>query len=130
MTFSRPGRYASPAFESPILRHRPMSTEPLIVLTTCGNPGQAERLATELVETRLAACVNALPHASSTYRWNDTVERAEEVVLLIKTTRERFAELEARIKLRSSYELPEVLAVRVADGSQEYLDWIRSSLEI
>ena len=106
-----------------------MSAEPLIVLTTCGNPGEAERLATELVETRLAACVNALAHVGSTYRWNDAVERAEEVLLLIKTTRERYPELEARIRLRSSYELPEVLAVRIAGGSPDYLGWIRSSLE-
>jgi periplasmic divalent cation tolerance protein len=111
------------------LRVIDMSAEPLIVLTTCGDPREAERLATELVEMRLAACVNALPQVASTYRWNAAVERSEEVLLLIKTTRERYPELEARIRSRSSYELPEVLAVPIAGGSPEYLGWIRSSLE-
>ncbi|HEY5569117.1 MAG TPA: divalent-cation tolerance protein CutA [Gammaproteobacteria bacterium] len=103
-----------------------LSADPLLVMTTCADAVQARELATALVAQRLAACVNSLPHVSSTYRWDGKIERSEECLLLIKTTRDRFAALEREIKARSRYELPEVLAVRVDGGSAEYLSWVEA----
>lgn len=105
-----------------------MSADPangtLLVLTTCGGPAEAERISTGLVERRLAACVNALNGAVSTYWWQGKIAREEETVLLIKTTAERYPALEAAIRELSGYELPEVVAVRVDAGLPGYLQWI------
>jgi periplasmic divalent cation tolerance protein len=100
----------------------------LLVMTTCASPDQARELAAALVGERLAACVNALPQVSSTYRWEGKIDVAEECLLLIKTTRARFKALEQAIKARSTYELPEILAVRIDAGSDEYLQWICASV--
>lgn len=101
----------------------------LIVLTTCDNPEQAQRLADGLVEERLAACVNRIDGVQSTYRWKGAVERDAESLLVIKTTAERYNELEQAIKRISGYELPEVLAVRVEGGLPGYLSWVEDSVE-
>jgi periplasmic divalent cation tolerance protein len=101
-----------------------VNAEPLLVLTTCENPEQAERLARLLVEARLAACVNAVQGVTSIYRWQSTVEQATESLLVIKTTGERYKALEDAIRRESSYELPEVVAVRIERGLEGYLDWI------
>jgi periplasmic divalent cation tolerance protein len=81
-------------------------------------------MARELVERRLAACVNLLPKVESIYRWQGAVESAEEVLLLVKTTVPRFAELKEKILELHSYEVPEVLALPISDGSSTYLDWL------
>lgn len=101
-----------------------ISTGTLLVLTTCGGAADAERIATGLVERRLAACVNALNGAVSTYRWQGKVVREEETLLLIKTTPERYSALEAAIRELSGYELPEVIGVRVDAGLPGYLQWV------
>lgn len=105
-----------------------MSGDALLVLTTCAGPSEARSLAERLVGERLAACVNRIDSIGSTYRWQGKVEHAEESLLLIKTTDERLAAVEAEIRGVSSYELPEIIAVRLAAGSQDYLDWIRASV--
>ena len=96
----------------------------IIVLCTCPEQVAAERIASTLVKERLAACVNRIPGIVSTYRWKGQVQRDEEVLLLIKTTRERFDALRERIVALHPYELPEVLAVDIARGLPAYLDWI------
>jgi periplasmic divalent cation tolerance protein len=105
-----------------------MSHDPMLVLTTCDAPDDAAGLAEALVEARLAACVNAVPRVSSTYRWNGNIEHGEEVLLLIKTTAAQLGAVERVIKARSRYELPEVLTVRVDGGSADYLAWIGASV--
>jgi periplasmic divalent cation tolerance protein len=105
-----------------------VSSQTLLVLTTCGDAAEAGTLATLLVERRLAACVNAVEQVTSTYRWQDRVQRDQETLLVIKTTAARFAAVEQTIRTHSRYELPEVLAIPVADGSGAYLDWIRESV--
>lgn len=99
-----------------------MST--LIVFCTCPDAATADRLARGVVEARLAACVNALPAVRSTYRWHDRVEQAEEVLLVIKTERDRLDALSRRLREMHPYELPEVLAVEASAGLPEYLDWV------
>ena len=96
----------------------------LLVLTNLPDRAAAERLADSLVEKRLAACVNILAPCRSVYRWNDAVQHDEEHPLLIKTTAERYAELEAAIRAGHPYELPEIIAVPVERGLPAYLDWV------
>jgi periplasmic divalent cation tolerance protein len=98
--------------------------ETLLVFTNLPDRTSAERLAKSLVEARLAACINILAPCRSVYRWKDTIETAEEHPMLIKTTRERYAALEAAICAGHPYELPEIVAVPLAAGFSGYLDWV------
>lgn len=96
----------------------------LIVHCAVPDEAAAERIARALVEEGLAACVNRLPGAVSTYRWEGRTETAPEWLLLIKTVRARFEALRARIVALHPHELPEVIAVDVALGHEPYLDWL------
>lgn len=100
----------------------------IVVLNTCGSREEAETLARRLVEERLAACVNVLSPVQSFYRWKGVVENASEWLLLIKTSRDRFAALRAALEEAHSYELPEILALPVVDGSPNYLNWLAGEL--
>lgn len=99
----------------------------LIAYCTCPDRVVAEDLARELVEHRLAACVGVVPGMRSIYRWKDAIEQADEVQLVIKTTRARFDALQRAILARHPYELPELVAVEAAAGLDRYLDWIGAS---
>ena len=92
-----------------------------MVFCTCPDADTATRIADALVGERLAACVNVLPGVHSVYRWQGAVERADEVMLLIKTRAERLPALSARIQSLHPHELPEVLAVEASDGLPAYL---------
>lgn len=105
-----------------------MSTQALLVLTTCESTERADALADKLVGDRLAACVNAVPRISSTYLWKGKLHRDEEVLLLIKTTEAGFHAVEQAVKTLSTYELPEIVAVPIHAGSAEYLAWLNASL--
>ncbi len=89
----------------------------------------AEKIATALVEQRLAACVNIVPNLTSVYRWQGKIEKDNEILLLIKTTQQHYPSLETAIRQLHPYELPEILAVTVKEGLPDYLDWITTSLE-
>jgi len=103
-------------------------TDKRVVLTTCGSAEEARRIARQLVERRLAACVNIVPQIESLYRWKDGVESANEWLLLIKTTADAFDALRAAISELHSYDVPECVAIAVEDGSAAYLEWIRESV--
>jgi len=96
----------------------------LICLATCPDAASAERIATALVEERLAACVNVLAGVRSTYRWRGEVRCDDEVLLVIKTTGERLDALRERLPQLHPYELPELVAVEATGGLPAYLDWI------
>ncbi len=96
----------------------------LIVLTNCPDEDVADRLARTLVEQKLAACVNRLPAVNSVYRWQGSVERAVEVPLLIKSTRERLPEIQEAIRALHPYEVPEIVAIPVVAGLPAYLRWV------
>jgi periplasmic divalent cation tolerance protein len=104
----------------------PSPQDTLLVFMTCP-AAAAETLAGALVELRLAACVNLLPGARSVYRWQEAVERADETLLVAKTSQARYAELEAEVRRRHPYELPEIVAVHLASGLPAYLQWIHDS---
>lgn len=99
-----------------------------IVLTSVERSQDAEKIAREIVEAGLAACVNILGSIRSVYRWKGSVETASEYLLLIKTTADRRAQLSAALKRLHPYELPEQLELQVNAGSSEYLAWIASSV--
>jgi periplasmic divalent cation tolerance protein len=101
-----------------------MTRAAMLVLTTCASLEEADGLAASLVDARQAACVNRIGPVRSTYRWQGAVQSDDEVLLLIKTTEERLGAVQRMIGERSSYELPEFLAVRVETGSTAYLDWL------
>jgi periplasmic divalent cation tolerance protein len=96
----------------------------VLALTTFPSDGDAEALATTLVEEGLAACVNVLPPMTSVYRWKGAVERADERQLLIKTTEAQVSALESRLRSLHPYDTPEFLIIKVAGGSPEYLAWL------
>ena len=104
-------------------------TDKLVLLVTCGSRKEAQRLAEAIVDARLAACVNLLATpVQSVYQWKGRVERAKEFLLLIKTTRKKFESLRREITRRHSYDTPEIIALPIAAGSRDYLDWIDESL--
>lgn len=98
----------------------------MLVLTNLPDRVSAERLARSLIEARLAACINILAPCRSVYRWKGAVEQAEEHPLLIKTTRDRYAALEAAVRREHPYELPEIIAVPLTAGFAAYLDWVEA----
>lgn len=96
----------------------------LLCLSTCPDTETAAKIARLLVEERLAACVNRLPGVLSTYRWQGEIHENAEVLLLIKTTRERFDALRDRLVELHPYEVPELVALEIAEGTPGYLDWL------
>lgn len=104
-----------------------MNPKSLIVLCTCPDEATAERLAGSLVQEQLAACVNAVPGVTSTYRWEGKVQQDREVLLLIKSTESAYGRLEARIRELHPYELPETVAVPIVRGSRAYLRWLQEA---
>jgi periplasmic divalent cation tolerance protein len=105
-------------------------TDKRIVLSTTGSEDEARKIARELVERRLAACVNILPPVESIYRWQGKIETGREWLLLIKTTAERFTAVNDTIRELHSYELPECIAIDIEDGSPEYLRWLSDSTRL
>jgi len=103
-----------------------MPENALIVLSTAPDRDTAERLATRLVEQKLAACVNISAQITSVYAWKGNVEHDNEYQLVIKTTRARYDALQHEIRNLHPYELPEILALPVSDGLPAYLDWIEA----
>jgi periplasmic divalent cation tolerance protein len=97
-----------------------------VVLCTVPGQEEAERIATVLVERGLAACVNVLPGVLSVYRWEGKTQREVERLMLIKTTKERFAALRSAIVELHPYDVPEVVAVPIEAGHAPYLSWIEA----
>jgi len=101
-----------------------MDDDAIIVFMTAANGEEATRLADMLVGAHLAACVQILPEMESVYRWEGKVERQAEVLLLAKTTRGKFDELEREVRALHSYDTPEIVAVPIVIGSAPYLEWL------
>jgi periplasmic divalent cation tolerance protein len=96
----------------------------LTVLTNCPDEESAREIAVALVDLRLAACVNQLAPVRSVFRWQGQVETADEIPLLIKCTRERYPQVEAEIRARHPYSVPEIVALPVVAGYGPYLRWV------
>ncbi len=103
-------------------------TDKIVVMVTCGSAREARRIARALVERRLAACANILAAPMrSIYRWKGKVESASEFLLLLKTSRRKFAALEKAVRALHRYDVPEIIALPIAAGSRDYLAWISDS---
>jgi periplasmic divalent cation tolerance protein len=101
----------------------------ITVITTVGNEEQANLIAEELVSRRHACCVNILPGVRSIYRWQGKIGRDSELMLVIKTVEQEFEAVAATIKELHTYELPEILAFKIARGDASFLNWIEASLD-
>ena len=99
-------------------------SDPIIVLVTCGSEEEALKIANALVESRLAACVNLVAPIRSIYRWEGRMWDEKEWLLIIKTQKNRFEDLEKKIKSLHSYSVPEIVSVPIVEGSSSYLNWI------
>lgn len=107
----------------------PAAQEVLVALSTAPDEATARRLARQLVEESLVACVNLLGSAQSIYRWQGRVEEAAECVMLIKTTRAAWPRLKERLPQLHPYEVPELLALEVGDGHAPYLAWVLDNVK-
>jgi periplasmic divalent cation tolerance protein len=101
-------------------------TQVIVTFCTCPNKATAEKIAHVLVDGALAACVNILPNITSVYSWQGQVESAEEHLLIIKSPQQDYQAIENAILSQHPYELPEIIAVPIAHGSPEYINWIHS----
>ena len=99
-----------------------------VVLSTCPDAGTAEAVARALIDERLAACVNLVPGVRSIYRWQDEVEQADEILMVIKTTAGKVDALTARVAQLHPYEVPEVIALEAEGVSDAYLAWLEGSV--
>jgi periplasmic divalent cation tolerance protein len=104
-------------------------TDKIVVLSTCASAEEAERLARRVIDDRLAACVNVLSPVRSFYRWKGEIEDSAEWLLIIKSTRDKFDALRAALESAHTYEVPEVIAIPIVDGSPNYLSWIERELQ-
>ena len=103
----------------------------IVVLVTCKSKAEARRIAMALVKKRLAACGNIFESpVGSTYRWKEKIERAEEYLLILKSTRSAFPALEREVTRLHSYDVPEIIALPIAHGSRNYLAWIGESVRV
>jgi periplasmic divalent cation tolerance protein len=100
----------------------------VLVLVTGPSRQVIEEIGTRLVEERLAACVNIVPEVTSVYRWRERVERASEALGILKTTIALAGRLESRVQEMHPYDVPEVLVIDTAGGSQAYVDWVLDSV--
>jgi periplasmic divalent cation tolerance protein len=103
-------------------------SHPVVCFSTCASQEDAESLAQALVERRLAACVNIVPAVTSIYRWKGEVQRDQEVLLLIKTAREKLPEIRRAFKELHRYEVPELIALEIKEGIPAYLEWLMASV--
>ncbi len=106
-----------------------MATDFIIVLVTTKDQAEAKKISQTLVEEKLIACANIVSPVASCFWWMGKVERAQECLVVMKTKADLFGEVAARVKALHSYEVPEVLALPIVEGSADYLAWLRASLK-
>ena len=100
----------------------------IVILCTCASEEEASKISTHLLEERLAACVSVFPVGRSYYWWKGAIESSAEHLLLIKSSESLFSAVEKAVRKIHSYEVPELLALQVTDGSADYLNWLRTNL--
>jgi periplasmic divalent cation tolerance protein len=103
-------------------------TDKIVILVTAANQDEGRKIARHLVEAQLAACVNILPAIESVYRWQGQTLEERECLLIIKSARALFAEIESAIVRLHSYQTPEIICLPIVEGSRKYLQWISESV--
>jgi periplasmic divalent cation tolerance protein len=96
----------------------------VVIFVTAGSPEEAHKIAESLVGKKKAACVNILPGIDSLFRWQGKIESAREVPLLIKTRADLLPEIIRLVKEIHSYEVPEIIALPIVGGSEDYIQWL------
>lgn len=104
-----------------------MAAQILLVLCTFPDAGLAKRVARQLIENKLAACANITAPVESVYRWEGKIEEAAEVMVIFKTTSERFEQLQSKLRALHPYNVPEIIAWPLRQGLPEYLNWVSES---
>ncbi|MCK5426682.1 MAG: divalent-cation tolerance protein CutA [Thermodesulfovibrionia bacterium] len=99
----------------------------IVVLVTVPDEDEAARIAQALVKEKLAACANIITNIRSIYRWEGAIEDAQEVLMVAKTQRRHFSALSAKVRERHSYSVPEIIALPITEGSEDYLKWLNES---
>ncbi len=99
-----------------------------IILSTCPDKASASKIAQLLVENQLCACVNIIPGVESVYQWKGQIESSQEYLLIIKSIKTAYSQIEQYIKANHPYELPEIIAVSVDTGLPDYFSWIENSV--
>jgi len=102
-----------------------MRTNLIIILTTCGSRKEAKKIAKSLLEKKLVACANIISRIESKFWWKDKIDKAKEVLIILKTRNGNFKRIEKEIKCIHSYEVPEIIALPIVAGNKIYLDWLR-----
>ncbi len=100
----------------------------VVVLCTFPDAGKARQIGTQLIEKQLAACVNITPVVESIYRWQGKVLREKEAMGIFKTTKRKLDDFEQALEEIHPYEVPEIIVLPVAAGSEEYLEWVRGNI--
>ena len=98
----------------------------IVVLITAPNEDEAAKIARTLVEARLAACVSIVKSIRSIYRWEDKIEDDAEVLMIAKTQKDLFNALAKKVKELHPYTVPEIIALPIVEGSEEYLKWLKT----
>ncbi len=106
-----------------------MSAEYIIVLVTTKDKAEAEKISQTLLNEKLIACANIISPVTSFFHWKGTIDRAEEALVVMKSRRDLFSELASRLRGLHSYEVPEVLALPIVEGSEAYLGWLGEVLK-
>jgi len=101
-------------------------TKFIVVLVTVTSKKEAQKISKALLKKKLAACVNIVPGLTSFFSWKGKIEKANELLLVIKTRKELFKKLEKEVKANHSYSVPEVIALPILDGSKSCIDWLKS----
>lgn len=101
--------------------------EAIAIYITAPSEEEGAIIARRLVEERLAACVNIVRHVRSIYRWQEKIEDDTEVLLIVKTRKELFASVRNRVKELHSYTVPEIVALPIVEGTEDYLNWLEEA---
>lgn len=101
----------------------------LLLFCTCPNQAVADDLATQVISNSLAGCVNILSNLLSVYSWQDKIIKEQEYLLIIKTHRDYYPQIEKLIKKIHPYQVPEIITIPINHGSLEYLTWLRQCLK-
>ena len=107
-------------------RMKKSTAQVLVILVTAINQEEAVRIGEGMVNAKLAACANIIPEIQSIYRWEGKVVKTQEVLLILKSTKPRYRALEKAIKAMHTYETPEIIALPVKEGLDQYIEWVRS----
>lgn len=100
----------------------------VVIFITCANRDEADRIANELVERKLVACVNIVTQVKSVFWWQGKIDSAEEVLLIAKSKKSLMPKIIRQVKSLHSYEVPEVIALSIISGNKDYIDWIDESV--